>query len=239
MPADELAAEFSDFQTELLQRIWLRADQQPVTLRVAAVDIPEPGYTKVPRASVIVLEGQIAPGTRDLQWYYPAAFGDNAVRVRQVNEAKEEWHWSDWQWIRRMNPASCFPEPKCFRSPPIWEVAWSYAEIGFTRIMPKGLDHILFILGIFLFSARLRPLFWQVTMFTIAHTITLGLSMNGILSLPAKVVEPLIALSIAYVGVENLWARHLHKSRLLLVFALWSVAWLGFCQCVGRFWHAG
>jgi len=55
-------------------------------------------------------------------------------------------------------------------------------------------------------------------MFTIAHTITLGLAMHNIIQLPASVVEPLIALSIAYVGVENVYAKSLHKSRLVLVF---------------------
>ena len=68
---------------------------------------------------------------------------------------------------------------------------------------PKGLDHILFVLGIFLLSTRLRPLLVQVTAFTVAHSVTLGLTIYGVVSLPSAIVEPLIALSIAYVAVEN------------------------------------
>lgn len=232
---EALQAAFEPFKPELLKQVWLMGDQQPVSLRISRVDIPDPGYTKVPRASVIVLEGQLAPDTENLQWYYPAAFGDNAVRVRQVNEKKEQWHWSDWQWIRKDEPSQPFSLTEVFRQPSAIGVVLSYIEIGFTHIIPKGLDHILFIIGIFLFSARLKPLFWQVTMFTIAHTITLGLSMNGMISLPANIVEPLIALSIAYVGVENVFARQLHNSRLLLVFAFGLLHGLGFAGMLSDF----
>ena len=70
------------------------------------------------------------------------------------------------------------------------------------RNLPKGIDHILFVLGLFLLSVRLRPILIQVTTFTIAHSITLGLTMYGIVSPPSRVVEPLIALrgSIRSVG---------------------------------------
>lgn len=228
LEAEQLQQAFAPFKAEFLQQVWLQADEQPVSLQIQQVDIPEPGYTKVPRASVIVLQGQVAADAENLRWYYPAAFGDNAVRVRQVNEQKEQWYWSDWQWIRKDEPSRSFSLSEVFRQPSAPSVAWSYVEIGFTHIIPKGLDHILFILGIFLFSASLKPLFWQVTMFTIAHTITLGLSMNGVISLPANIVEPLIALSIAYIGAENLLARNLHNSRLLLVFAFGLLHGLGF-----------
>ena len=115
------------------------------------------------------------------------------------------------------------------------DVIFSYIQIGFEHIVPKGTDHILFILGLFLLSTHLRPLLWQVTMFTIAHTITLGLAMLNIIQLPASVVEPLIALSIAYVGVENIYAKSLHKSRLVLVFLFGLLHGLGFAGVLSDF----
>ena len=115
------------------------------------------------------------------------------------------------------------------------EVIVSYITIGFEHIVPKGLDHILFILGLFLLSTHLKPLLWQVTMFTVAHTITLALSMNNIIELPANAVEPLIALSIAYVGVENILARSLHRSRLFLVFLFGLLHGLGFAGVLSDF----
>jgi hypothetical protein len=68
----------------------------------------------------------------------------------------------------------------------------------------------------------------QVTAFTIAHSITLGLSIYGVLSLPSGVVEPLIALSIAYVAIENLLTRELKPWRLALVFMFGLLHGLGF-----------
>ena len=81
----------------------------------------------------------------------------------------------------------------------------------------------------------MRPLLWQITMFTIAHSITLALAMTGVITLPARVVEPLIALSIAYVGVENIWHRRLHKSRLVLVFVFGLLHGLGFASMLADF----
>ena len=170
-----------------------------------------------------------------LQWYYPAKFGDNAVRVRQVDEDNEQWHWSEWQWLRKDEPSEPFSLEELFTRRPIAEVIFPYIVIGFEHIVPKGTDHILFILGIFLLSTRMKPLLWQVTMFTVAHTLTLALSMKGVINLPDNIVEPLIALSIAYVGIENMFAHSLHKSRLVLVFLFGLLHGLGFAGVLSEF----
>ena len=103
-----------------------------------------------------------------------------------------------------------------------------YTVLGYTHILPKGLDHILFVLGIFLLSAHWRPLLYQVTAFTVAHSITLGLSLYGLISLPASVVEPLIALSIVYVAVENIVSGELKPWRVWIVFGFGLLHGLGF-----------
>lgn len=235
LEAPQLRQAFEPFERRMLDAIELRFDGVPAAARVTTVDIPVPGYTKVPRISLVVLEGDIPVNTRELTWYYPFAFGDNAVRVRQVDEAKELWHWSAWQWIREDKVSEPFPVHEVFRTPSFSDVVVEYVRAGFDHIIPDGLDHILFVLGLFLFSARVRPLLWQITMFTIAHSITLALAMTGFISLPARVVEPLIALSIAYVGVENVWHRELHKSRLGLVFGFGLLHGLGFASMLSDF----
>jgi len=231
----QLMAVFDSFQQEMLSQVELKGDDKKIELSIASVNIPEPGYTKVPRISVIILKGEVEKNTKALQWYYPASFGDNAVRVRQVDLANEKWHWSEWQWLRRDEPSNAFSLEAVFTKAPVTETIWSYMVVGFEHIVPKGADHILFILGLFLFSIRMRPLLWQVTMFTVAHTITLGLSMNGILSLPSVIVEPLIALSIAYVGIENIYSKRLHNSRLVLVFMFGLLHGLGFAGVLSDF----
>ncbi len=109
-----------------------------------------------------------------------------------------------------------------------WRVAWRYLALGFTHIMPYGLDHVLFVLGIYLLSNKARSVFLQVTAFTVAHSITLGLSMYGVVRAPASLVEPLIAVSIAYVAIENLFLSELKPWRVGLVFGFGLLHGLGF-----------
>jgi hydrogenase/urease accessory protein HupE len=103
---------------------------------------------------------------------------------------------------------------------------------GFTHILPSGLDHVLFVLGLFLLSARIRPLLWQVSAFTLAHCITLALATLGLFSLPAVWVEPLIALSIVYVGVEDLCTDKLSSWRASIIFAFGLLHGLGFAAAL-------
>lgn len=235
MSSKELEAQFSGFQQKMLDSISLKSELGKTELLIDSVSVPEPGYTKVPRISIIELTGQIPAKATKLHWYYPARFGDNAVRVRQIDDDNEQWHWSEWQWLRKDQVSKSFSLNEVFAKRSFLEVISSYIVIGFEHIVPKGADHLLFILGIFLLSVRMKPLLWQVTMFTLAHTITLGLSMNGIVNLPANIVEPLIALSIAYIGIENVLHRTLHKSRLVLVFAFGLLHGLGFAGVLADF----
>jgi len=232
---EDLDKAFRPFQKDFTQSIELKIDGRPAPMKILEVKIPEPGYTKVPRTSVITLSGEVDRSAKSLTWYYPSRYGDNAVRVRQVDEINEKWHWSDWQWLRKDKTSSPFSLTEVFTKQPIEQVIYSYIVAGFEHILPKGVDHILFILGIFLLSIRLRPLLWQVTMFTVAHSITLGLSISGIIYLPAQIVEPLIALSITYVGIENVLAKELHKSRLFLVFAFGLLHGMGFASVLADF----
>ena len=107
-------------------------------------------------------------------------------------------------------------------------VAWRYLGLGFVHIIPRGLDHILFVLGLVLLSRQLRPVLLQVSAFTVAHSITLGLSLSGAIAVPASLVEPLIALSIVYVAVENLFTSRLQPWRVALVFGFGLLHGLGF-----------
>jgi hypothetical protein len=110
----------------------------------------------------------------------------------------------------------------------VWETAALYVRLGFEHILPKGLDHILFVCALFFASTRLRPLILQVSSFTIAHTITLALAILGVVSVPGHIVEPIIALSIAFVAIENMVFRDMQKWRPLIVFGFGLFHGLGF-----------
>src|SRR5690242_848567 len=76
------------------------------------------------------------------------------------------------------------------------DVVWYYLKLGFQHIIPQGPDHILFVISLCLLSTKLNTITWQASAFTVAHTITLALSMKNIIVAPPAVVEPIIALSI-------------------------------------------
>ena len=235
LPKEELQKEFKDFHNEFLDSIKLSGDSEGIPLKITKVKIPEPGYTKVPRISVISLSGQVDLHTTAVKWYYPMMFGDNAVRLRQIDKSKEKYHWSEWQWLKDDVASEPLSLTEIVARKPLHKTITNYIVLGFEHILPKGLDHILFILGLFLLSTAISPLLWQVTMFTFAHTITLGLAMNGFINLPASIVEPLIALSIAYIGLENIFTKGLHKRRLLLVFIFGLLHGLGFASVLADF----
>mgnify|MGYP001298269454 FL=1 len=83
--------------------------------------------------------------------------------------------------------------------------------LGVQHIIPKGLDHILFIFGLFLFSSSLKKLITQITIFTIAHSITLIFVSLSLMKINPQIVEPIIALSIVYVGIENIFKNYLKE----------------------------
>lgn len=112
------------------------------------------------------------------------------------------------------------------------EVAGIYLQLGFTHILPLGLDHILFVLSLFLLNPKLKPILWQATAFTVAHTITLGLAMYGVIKPPANIVEPVIALSIMYVALENIFSNKLRASRIGIVFLFGLIHGMGFASAL-------
>lgn len=126
-----------------------------------------------------------------------------------------------------------------------WSTAGLYVTIGIGHILPDGADHILFVLAIFLASTRLRALVIQISAFTVAHTVTLALAASGFITPSASVVEPLIALTIAYVAVENLVFKDMTRWRPIVVFGFGLIHGLGFAGFFGelglpsgQFWSA-
>jgi len=110
-----------------------------------------------------------------------------------------------------------------------------FTEAGIHHIF-IGPDHILFILGLLLLGGGIGRLLKIVTAFTLAHSITLTLATLGILNPPGSVVEPLIALSIVYIGLDNLRAREGRRDpRAILAFAFGFVHGFGFAGVLREF----
>ena len=119
-------------------------------------------------------------------------------------------------------------------------MSWSkkmyiFIKAGFEHIIPQGLDHILFVLGLFFSTLKLRSLILQVTAFTFAHSITLALAALGFVKLQLSVVEPLIFLSIVWVAFENTFFKKTTKWRPLVVFSFGLLHGLGFATLLTQY----
>lgn len=224
LPAASLRTRLDEFAPQLLAGIALRFDGKPTTPRLTSADIPSVGDTGVERLTTITLTGDIPPGSRAMTWRYAPQFGESALRLAQADGTVVRA-----DWLTAGTESAPFElDPALVPVRTTADVFLDYTVLGFTHILPKGLDHILFVLGIFLLSTRWRPLFYQVTAFTIAHSITLALSLYDLVSLPSSVVEPLIALSIVAIAVENILIGELKPWRVWVVFGFGLLHGLGF-----------
>jgi hydrogenase/urease accessory protein HupE len=214
----ERDARLAQLTSVFADRIVLFVDQQEV--RATSVEYRKPSDPAA--LASFHLTGTMPRDATRLRWLYGLVGDRYPLEIRQPDGS------STIEWIEGANWSDVIDLSKSFTRPTRIGIARQYLWLGYTHILPKGLDHILFVLGIFLLSPRIKTMMLQVTAFTIAHSITLGLSMYGFLSLPSRIVEPLIALSIVYVAIENLITRELKPWRLALVFTFGLLHGLGF-----------
>jgi len=118
---------------------------------------------------------------------------------------------------------------------PLYKKFYIFVKAGFEHIIPQGLDHILFVLGLFFSCITFRSLLWQVTAFTVAHSITLVLAAQGLVQLRGDIVEIIIALSIVWIAVENCLYKETSNWRYLVVFSFGLLHGLGFAALLTQY----
>lgn len=225
LPPAEFDAAVERTRQLLVRRLRIRFDgtkQRPAVSFPGRDAAPDPQAPPTVLGVIARLEGPIPPGSREFTFGASRAFGPVHLTLRDEASATETAYPLG---VAEDSPVYSLAERA---SPGRLEIATRYAILGFEHILPLGLDHILFVVGLFLLSTRLGSLLWQVTAFTVAHTVSLALSMFGMLSLPSRLVESLIALSICYVAVENLLTREMKPWRPALVFGFGLLHGLGF-----------
>jgi hypothetical protein len=220
--AARIHASFARLDPIFRTRLHLRIDDAEV---VPAIEyrISEPVDATSPAIATIRLSGPIPHGARAVTWAYAWTFASYALTFRNGTESTVATQWLDGGQTSAPLVIAAAVRPQSRAA-----TAWRYLQLGFTHIVPYGFDHVLFVLGIFLLGGGTRSTFWQVSAFTVAHSITLGLSMFGVISASPALVEPLIAVSIAYVAIENVVLRELRAWRVVLVFAFGLLHGLGF-----------
>jgi hypothetical protein len=224
LSADARDTRLRELAPVFIDRIVLFVDGREIRPDEAEYVPPRPptGGEALPPLAAYRLRGRMPADARTLRWLYGLVLDPYPLTIRRADDRTHT------EWIEGWNWSDVIDLTGQFREPTRPAIAAEYLVLGYTHILPKGLDHILFVLGLFLLSARLRPILLQVTAFTVAHSLTLALSMYGFVSLPSRIVEPLIALSIAYVAIENLVTSAIKPWRLLLVFGFGLLHGLGF-----------
>ena len=206
----------SDLRDTLLAHVELRIDDVPAALTWQAGAIDDAGLASVR------LTARLPAAAQTISWKTSLIFGSYPLGVsRQRGEETVVW-------LAGAAPSERLRLDDLAASTSVAGVIW----MGLTHIVPKGIDHILFVLGLFLLARGWKDVLWQVSAFTVAHSMTLGLSLFGLVAVPAAIVEPLIALSVAYVGIESLIKPRLHAWRLAVVFAFGLLHGLGFAEAL-------
>lgn len=228
MEPEELEALFRAFWPQMAADISLVVDgDEMLMLVLMAVEVAPIGDVEVIRTSNIQFAVQLPAGARSIEVGWAAKFGTLVLRQMGVDA-----------------PYTGYLEAGA-RSEPIqlsggdqaglWQTFVGYVPVGFDHIVPKGLDHILFVLGLFFLSTRMRPLLTQISAFTVAHTITLALAALGYVAVPGAIVEPLIAASIVFVAVENIFLHGISRWRTVVVFGFGLLHGMGFASVLGEF----
>lgn len=232
LSAGELTNAYAAFAETYRNGLMLTLDGAAIPLTSNITEIPDTGDVTKARISTLSFNAKLPKTTGELKWFYSSDYGDSVLRLFQPHRTE-------------------FPEPTLanfvargetatvnlsnLQPQSLGEIFLDYVTAGFDHIIPKGLDHILFVIGLFLFSAQLRPLVTQVTMFTLAHTITLVMGALGVVHLPGNIVEPLIAASIVLIAVENIFTAKLTLWRPFVIFAFGLLHGLGFASVLSDF----
>ncbi|CUH77406.1 HupE/UreJ family protein [Tropicibacter naphthalenivorans] len=210
----------------ILSKITVTANGTALPLSATDTTIPPVGNVALPRESQLFLTADLPDGAQTLEITWPAEYGSLILRQMGVEDGYTGYLAGESSGPIAIQGGDALNG---------WQTFAAYIPVGFEHILPMGLDHILFVLGLFFLSTHLRPLLWQISAFTLAHTVTLALGALGYVTIPGSIVEPIIAASIVYVAVENIVSDKLHRWRPLVIFVFGLLHGLGFASVLQEF----
>tara|TARA_X000000368_G_scaffold224151_1_gene176938 strand:+ start:1194 stop:2342 length:1149 start_codon:yes stop_codon:yes gene_type:complete len=226
MSETDLKSDFSKIWPSIKTEIKIKQDDEFVALILENIMVEGQENFDYPRFTTIVFTTSIDP-YRPFSFQWSKSYGEIVLR----EQGRENGFTQYLQSGIRSSDITIGEQPAYKFS----EVFFQYIPVGFTHIIPKGLDHILFVVGIFFLSTKLSALFWQITFFTLAHSVTLAMASLGIVKISPSIVEPLIAASIVYVAVENFYSKTLNLRRSIIVFCFGLLHGLGFASVLAEF----
>ena len=210
---------------DIQSKINLNINEVSTKFELVDINIEANRDFEISRDSILYLKYELDDDDEFLTFKWSEKYGP--IIIREINELKKEDDLYTEYLQAGLQTDKIFIKSENTQS--IFKSIINYFILGIQHIIPKGLDHILFIVGLFFFSVTLRPLLIQVTMFTIAHSITLIFVSVSYINVNPLIVEPIIALSIAYVGIENIFKEYVKEYlRYIIIFFFGLLHGLGF-----------
>ena len=225
--ADQVASSFA----ALTGKVTVMSAGQPRQLELVAIDVADEADLGLARDTKLELRSRLPEPGEAISVHWPSAMG--ALLIRQTGRGSNP-EYSDYLPNGGTSQAFTLDHAQPVQ---LTSVIAKYIHSGIIHIVPAGLDHILFVVGLLAYGLSGRGLVFQVSLFTVAHTITLAAASLGWITIPGSIVEPLIALSIAWIGVENIIRKpgRLAASRSAIVFAFGLLHGLGFASVLADF----
>ena len=225
LDAKELESRIKNSESTLKEKLYLKVDQELLSLNLDKISVEITDIKENVRMTRISFKTTVPENSQQATFSWEKELGPLIFRnlSSEITDGK-----STSKWLK----AGEETDPIFLNSPRknSSRVVLSAIQQGIKHIIPDGLDHILFVLGLFFFSHKIVPLLSQVTVFTLAHSVTLILGSLGYISLPPALVETVIAASIVWIGLENVVRTKLNFSRIGVIFCFGLLHGLGFAS---------
>ena len=205
--------------------IEIKINKKLSKIDLVKIEVKDVSNFEISRDSIIYLKILLNQNSEHFTFKWLKNYGP--IILRENNDSKiEDDLFTDYLQSGEES-GQIFFSANNFRS--VFVSFTKFFVLGIQHIVPKGLDHILFIFGLFLFSSSINKLIKQITIFTIAHSITLIFVSLSLIKINPHIVEPIIALSIVYVGLENIFKNYIKENfRYIVILFFGLLHGLGF-----------
>ena len=226
LPGETLKEKVFESRDQIINSIFIKTSKKQLNLKLVEINVLEEKNIEKVRFTKVYLKTEIKFIETPITFSAKKIFGP--LIFKNFSNIDTDTQKPQSQWIKpgnQTNQIEIIKEKTNFPNLLISGI-WN----GILHIIPYGFDHILFVLGLFFFSYKLKPLLIQVTTFTIAHSITLILGGLGYVTISPVIVEAIIAASIIWIGVENLFRKSMNISRIGVIFCFGLLHGLGFAS---------
>lgn len=230
MENEELASQKEEIESLIQKDLRIDVDSKPLTMELLSMNAAEKGSTK---GVLLQLKFTADDAIEQINIHYNLVFEDAPVHSSVLTVRSGGFFLQDILDSNKKDIQITFPLAETTDAPSgIGSVLWKYFVLGIEHIL-TGYDHLIFLLSLVLIASRFKDALKIVTAFTIAHSITLFLAASGRIQVISSWVEALIALTICYVAVENLFVQKA-KWRWILTALFGLIHGMGFAGALAE-----